>query len=364
MEQNPYFDPIVVVAPFNVHIYYNNKDYLTEINKAIEYVRNRNYNFLSAYDESEETMIDVKKSLNPDIVFFSLPYKNTFYRYHIYNFRDRLTCYVPYGFFTSKLSYRNNASLPFHNYLWKFFVESQYQKQESIKYAINQGENVVITGSLPMEVVMDNAYQPKSIWKKQESPKKKIIWAPHHTIDYSFNVSTFLEYAEWMLELAAKYQDKIQFAFKPHPVLKQRLINCWGHEKTNEYYQKWATMPNTQLEEGEYLDLFLTSDAMIHDSISFILEYIHMPQKPVLFLMKDKQKTYGSLNDLGQKGLDIHYQAFSANEIENFIETVILCNQDSMKSIRENFYENNLAPKDGILPSQKIIHEIITCLKQ
>lgn len=359
MEQNEKFDPVVVVAPFNVHVFYNKQDYLVEMEKSIDFVKRQNYKFLSAYDDKSGKMVDVKKVIDPDVVFFTHPYKNTYYKYHIYNFRDRLTCYVPYGFFISKKSYRNNAGLPFHSYLWKFFVESSFQKQESVRYAINKGENVVITGSLPMETMIDSTYVPKSVWKSQKTPKKKIIWAPHHTIDYLVNFSTFLIYADWMLELAEKYQNEIQFAFKPHPVLKQRLINCWGYKKTNEYYQKWAEMSNTQLEEGDYLDLFLTSDALIHDSISFILEYVYLPQKPVQYLIRDNQKMEESLNELGRAGLEVHYRALSKNDIEDFIRQVVLEEKDPMKATRQQFFNDYLAPKNALLPSKIIIDEIL-----
>ena len=79
-----------------------------------------------------------------------------------------------------------------------------------------------------------------------------------------------MTYAADMVELAKKYQDSIQFAFKPHPVLKFRLINIWGEQKTEEYYKLWETMPNTQLETGDYIDLFLTSDALGFLSVPFI----------------------------------------------------------------------------------------------
>src|SRR5690606_23808246 len=115
-------------------------------------------------------------------------------------------------------------------------------------------------------------------WKNKSTKLKRIIWAPHHRIDekgskYSF--SNFLKFHQSFLELAQENSDKIQIAFKPHPLLKQKLYvhKDWGVEKTRQYYNSWAQLPNGQLALDDYIDLFLTSDAMILDSISFIAEY-------------------------------------------------------------------------------------------
>ena len=155
-----------------------------------------------------------------------------------------------------------------------------------------------------------------------------------------------------MLELAKKYEEKIQFAFKPHPVLKYRLINLWGKEKTENYYNQWDIMSNTQLEDGYYNDLFLTSDAMIHDSITFTAEYIYTA-KPVLYIVRDTNMEY-CWNTFGTMAFNSHYHAYNEQDIELFIENVVLNGNDPKADERNVFYDNYLYPKDGIMPSEKI----------
>ena len=77
-------------------------------------------------------------------------------------------------------------------------------------------------------------------------------------------------------------------AFKPHPILKPKLYKhaLWGKERTDAYYHCWETMENTQLEMSDYIDLFMTSDAMIFDSVSFMTEYLYT-KKPALFLCRE-----------------------------------------------------------------------------
>ena len=48
-------------------------------------------------------------------------------------------------------------------------------------------------------------------WKLRDMNLKRIIWAPHHTIEGNTDdiaFSTFLEYYDLMLEIAEKYSDR------------------------------------------------------------------------------------------------------------------------------------------------------------
>lgn len=158
-----------------------------------------------------------------------------------------------------------------------------------------------------------------------------------------------------MLEMARKYRDHIQIAFKPHPLLRNKLIDLWGKEKTDEYYSKWKGSENTCVQEGEYVDLFKTSDAMIHDSSSFIGEYLYV-NKPVLRTVKDKLDMTAH-NKFGVECIKRHYLAYSEQDIEDFIKNVIN-GIDPLKESRTQFLNDVLIPKNG-LPSDNIIDDII-----
>jgi len=351
LEQSDKFNPIIVIAPYNVHLIYDKEECLHVMRETEDFAKKSGYKYISAYDFEHKKWLDIKRIINPDIVFFTKPYKDTLPQYHIYNFREQLSLYVPYGINCMNL-FRNNYGLPFHNLLWKLLVETDFQKQFAEQHQLCKGDNVEVIGAIAMEKLMRQDYVAKDVWKPQSSRKKRIIWAPHHTIDYLFNFSNFMEYADFMLETAERYKDKIQIAFKPHPVLKFKLINIWGKEKTEEYYKKWAEMENGQLEDGDYIDLFATSDAMIHDSGSFTVEYLYT-KKPVLFQVKhdDVVKEW---NIFGQKCFGCHYHSRTQQEVNEFIENVVLNGEDTMKDEREKLYADYLYPKDGVMPSQKI----------
>ena len=156
-----------------------------------------------------------------------------------------------------------------------------------------------------------------------------------------------------MVELAEKYRGRIQFAFKPHPRLKPKLMMHpdWGVERTEAYYKLWREMPNTVFVEGDYVDLFRSSDAMIHDCSSFMGEYLFM-NKPVAFLGNRGAVTKG-LNDFAKACLEQHYQLDAREDIERFLDEVVLAGNDPMEPSRRTFRETVLAT-DGQSVARRI----------
>lgn len=359
LEKSDFFEPVVVVSPYNVHLNYDKNECFRVMRQTEEFAKSQKYNYVSSYNWEMHKWLDIKKLYQPDIVFFTKPYKDTLPAYHIYNFPEALTLYLPYGINCINL-FHNTYGLPFQALLWKFLVETEFQKHFAEIYEKSHGDNVEIVGALAEEKLMQANYKPKDVWKPQSKKKKRIIWAPHHTVDYLFNFSNFLNYCEDMLRLAEKYTDDVQIAFKPHPVLKFKLINIWGLEKTEDYYNRWANLANGQIEQGDYIDLFKTSDAMIHDCASFTVEYLYA-QKPVLFQIRD-EKVKEEFNSFGQMCLEQHYLAYSIEETEQFIKDVVIAGKDPKKEQRERFYKDYLYPKDGVMPSEKIFELLKTTL--
>lgn len=354
MLQSERYHPYVVIIPYTMYKNYSDTETQTTISRTEEYIKKRGYEYIIPYDKAKHRWIDIKKNLNPDIVFFTCPYKDMVPMYHAHHFVDKLTCYVPYAFTTMKL-YKNNYDKLALNTCGAYFVETTMHKAFSEKYGHAGGRNTYITGYAGCEIYMRNDYHPKEVWRTQEHPKKRIIWAPHHTIEGTFSVSTFLDVCDIMLQVAEKYKDKVQFAFKPHQLLKFKLIKEWGNERTDDYYHKWDTLPNCQLEEGDYVDLFMGSDAMIHDSGGFTTEYLYQ-RKPVLYLLKNRPQDV--FNDFGIMSFGQNYHGRTREDIEHFIEEVVLGGNDPMRESREKFYNEYLGPYNNALPSQNIMRII------
>jgi hypothetical protein len=103
---------------------------------------------------------------------------------------------------------------------------------------------------------------------------------------------------------------------------------------------------NTQLETGGFIDLFMTSDAMIHDSASFSVEY-HYSGNPVLYIAENFEQQVAEKGELGKLALRQHYVGKCEEDIIHFIEEVVLNGNDSMKASRRGFYEQYLLPPNG-----------------
>lgn len=159
-----------------------------------------------------------------------------------------------------------------------------------------------------------------------------------------------------MLEIAHKYAAQIQIAFKPHPILQDRLNLEWGKEKTEAYYKQWDEMPNGQYVSGDYTDIFLTSDAIMHDSGSFILEYL-VTKKPAMYL-HNGEPLERDLNEIAVRAINECYcVGHNKADIETFIKSVIE-GKDIKKKIKEQFVNENLLPPNGKTASQNIYEDL------
>ena len=305
----------------------------------------------------------LRQQADPDIIFYPQPYNNLFFNdLDNQHFPDKLLCYIPYAMLTAKDSWAYQSRL--NNIAWHLFFQSEARKQEASAVLYNHGKNIVVTGE-PMADAFNKPLE-KDIWKPQDQQKKRVIWAPHYTITEGglLHRDSFTWLSEAMLDIAAEYKTRIQFAFKPHPKLLSVLYELpdWGKEKADAYYNRWANGSNTQLETGEYVDLFKSSDAMIHDSSSFSVEY-HFTGKPVLFLSSDLNSVLSSLNDFGKQAILAHYQGNDKDHIVSFLEKTVLNGEDPRYEERQRFRERFLLSPGNRSVTESIFQVFVDSLE-
>lgn len=359
MEKHEEFEPVIVICPLITHK--NELNFYEEMDRVFNTFSKKSYNVVKTYNENYQ-WLNVKKTIQPDIIFFTYPHRLTKPQYYIYNYLDRLTCYVPYGIMIANIQ-QSQYNQKFHNFIWRCYYETEIHKEMAKKYALNQGKNVVVTGYPMCDIFLDKNYIPKDKWKIQEKEVKRIIWAPHHSIennDKELAYSNFLTNYQFMLNLLEEFKGQLQIAFKPHPVLKSKLYRHpdWGLEKTNKYYLKWQSLCNGQLEEGSYEDLFLTSDAMILDSVSFISEYLYV-EKPSLFLVRD-ETIKNKFNEYGRLCFNYVYKGYTFDDITKFVYDVVLNENDPLFSERRAFVNQYLVPVENQTASMTIFNSLIS----
>lgn len=315
-----------------------------DLSELIEYCDNKKYDYSIGVNHQLDKHL--WEPFHPDIIFVMQPYSSEF----LYNPKS-LFCYVPYCLHNGKTpnDYKTHLLLN----CWQIY----YENKELIKFysSLDKGieHNRYATG-IPQMDELKNLRNTKPVVGKK---KKIIIYAPHHSITSEtwWRTSSFLQTGELMLELAEKYSDKIDWIFKPHPVLRKNLEQIWGKERTDEYYHKWSNSSWSRYENGKYYNLFKESDALIHDCGSFIEEYL-ATGKPVMFLQGNQEIAY-LFNDPTLAAYNLHYHGRNKEQIECFINNVI-SGIDSLKEDRRNFFEKNL-----MLPEEQTAADnIIDCI--
>ncbi|WP_159299932.1 CDP-glycerol glycerophosphotransferase family protein [Spiribacter sp. SSL99] len=353
MMKDARFDPQVLVCPYKN----DSPDAALERMEVVKaYFLEQGYPVTSAYDVSRLAWVHLDE-LRPDIVFFTNANKVTRDEYYEQAFLHYLSCYVPYYFLATDHAGDDAAyNMTFHNSMWRIFMPHRDAVEKARVVADNDASNCVLTGYPASEPLLESSVGSRSAWKDQTSPKKRVIFAPHHTISRKGRrLSNFLTYADFMVELSQRHAEEVQWSFKPHPMLKEKLYQeeSWGKARTDRYFRFWEESVHTQLDEGGYVELFQQSDAMIHDCSSFLVEYL-LVSKPCLYLLGD-QAQEDLINAFGQKALGAHRKAVSPADIENF---VLSLKEEGVgvTDMHRRFLEDEIWPlHEEQLPSERIL---------
>lgn len=355
MLDDPFFEPIILICPYTPD---GEERMWQDMEDAQGYFEKKGYPLISSYNKKEQRWVALKE-IDPDIVFFTNPHDLTRKEYYEDAYLNYLSCYVPYFFLTTTHDRDQGIyNHKLHNAMWKIFMPHKYSIGKAAEVSFTKAKNCLLTGYPACEDFIDINRQHKNVWKTQANNKKKIIFAPHHTIfEDNLQLSNFLSVSELIDQLVAKYKDSVQWSFKPHPLLKSKLYlhPLWGKNKTDSYYDFWAEQEFTQLDEGEYIDLFLDSDAIIHDCGSFIAEYLFV-EKPCAYLEMNGDSQLNSINDFGKYALESYVSIKNKDNLVSFVESIAK-NDCLVKSSHLDFFEDYIDPvyKDNS-PSETILN--------
>lgn len=344
MLQHPRFNPILAVT--------TNKNLIGHEKCLINYLIENKYSFVRL-DENKT----ISEQIPADILMYQRPYNEEPEKHQYSRNRGILMVHLLYGFHS--LTEKWSVDLPMAMESWQDYYENELCADGVRQHAKNRGRNAVVTGTPMMDELAKDKSEFENPWKNNDA-RKRIIWAPHHTIGdihmSGIAYGTFLEIAEDMVSLAKDYKDQIYIAFKPHPVLYRNLLKVWGEEKTNAYYKEWEKMENTQIETGAYTSLFKYSDAMIHDCGGFTMEYL-TTGNPVMYVVRNERQS-DNVNECAKQSFDLHYHGQNIGDIRSFIDKVIT-GEDPRKEERNQFVKRYLRPPHGKSACQNIINAIL-----
>ncbi len=353
MLEHPRFRPVIVVCGSVEH---GQRTMLDDQARMEAYLQEKGYDYLKGYDTNRANkLLDIRKEVNPDVLCYTKPYLGILPRPMEYDaFFDKLFLHVPYGIPTANPPEICNTR--YGQLSWLQFYESP---NVFVNSPIKKS-NTRLVGSIMLDLFNERRSYLEKQGLLRTSHRKRIIWAPHHSIGTRGTLcySNFPEVADKFLQLTRRYADRIDFVFKPHPLLYATLCNYsgWGRQRTDAYYKEW-TRENRSTVDGSYIDLFLQSDALIHDCASFTAEYL-LTGNPALYLAKAHHAD--NLNKQGAEAYAAHYHAGDMLHVEHFIDDVVLGGIDPMRPAREAFFRDNLAsPVPGCTVTQNIINEIL-----
>lgn len=355
MKKDKHFNPVVFLAPF---VASGDEFMLSVYETTRKDFLSRGYNLVCSINQ-DGSLVNIS-DLQPDIIFYTYQYSYCLPKiYRPQSLKQYLKCYVNYAFASVPDDWA--VASPFHGLMWRCFLECESNRKQAISYQPREMKYSIVTG-YPIYDEFANVIARGDDWKIKDNHLKRVIWAPHHTIEGRTGMlqfSTFLKYSETMLKMAEKYREKIQFVFRPHPMLKPALYDHpqWGKEKTEAYYHLWESMENTAYVTRGYVDLLKSSDAMIHDCGSFIIEYQYV-NKPAMYLA-----TYDRLaqsNEVGRAAYQCHYLGYNEVDIDNFLQEIVLAGKDAKSSVRERFVEECLLPPNGRFAAENIVECLVS----
>jgi hypothetical protein len=298
---------------------------------------------------------------NQDVLIFLTPYFADLTRaFKLKRITAKtLIAHITYSF-TISLRGKKFYNKSMFNVAWKVFISSIIGLKLHRKKSELGMPRSLYSGYPRIDPFFKKDSEFRFDWKMARPDAKKIIYAPHWSINAGVKYATFQWNYKFMYEFA-KAHPEISWVVKPHPALALQAVDAKifpSNEAFKEYMQKWNELPNAQVYTGAYYQaIFATSDGMIHDSGSFIAEY-QFVNKPMIFLTREGE----IFNDLGNAILNVSYLVDGKNldAIAAMIQKVFIDGNDYRVAERKEVFDKYLNyPKiNGMLASEFIYKSI------
>lgn len=311
--------------------------------------------------QNMEVVLELDENQLPDVIF-SARYDFDYikFNYDIKKlYKKSLLCYFSYPWIVEgqeKRVYDVFYNANEMKFFWKEFMPD-INSFESTKNGPTKGKNVILSGH-PKGDEIYRVDKKCEHWKNNDT--KKIIYAPHWSIYNSiYAKSCFERYYVNFLNYLTEHPE-IEIILKPHPMLRKLIYDkdiqkTWNAtpnitpEEYEEFINKWCNLPNANIvDDGNYFNLFATSDAMILDSLSFTAEYMLL-NKPMCWCSKqDTEEEFRKyFNRMGNDLLNAIEIAFSWEDIVSFIEETVVKGNDRNDNLRLEMIDKHLSVNKG-----------------
>lgn len=350
MDKSDVFEPFIVAGMLKEAR--NGKDKTRDIaQENFEFFKTRGMNVKQGFKNGE--FVDLK-TFTPDIIFYDQPWGLMKSQKSQIVSRYALTAICPYSL--QIFNYKSDYMQSFQRLVFRNFVDSKINIERYESYRRGNSKNCVPVGYPKLDAYSeDSEIDLKKYWKEPE--KIKIVYAPHHSFEKGgIEAATFRENGKFILDFA-KNNTNTTWIFKPHPRFKLALVEngIMNETEVEQYYKEWENVGNVYM-QGDYIDIFKSSNLMITDCCSFLAEYL--PSKnPLIRLMNPSVL---SLNQLGEEIVKGYWQVNNEKEFLDAYNKIIVEKNDDKKLIREEMIKNIIDFEEK--SSQKIINHLLEIL--
>lgn len=329
MKADPRFEPIVISLPRKLtgQLKYaeEEKAHAFFESRSIEHLR-----FNTGGDGSDNDHgLKQLQELAPDYVFVNYPWQRNYQpamRFDNLATFTRLV-YVPYfslamveepddepgGGQADSIVATHLYKQRLHQIASLVFTQDRFVKQAHGD--TERGDSYVhFTGSPKIDSLRKEASKGVASWpiKLEERAKLRIVWAPHHSYSpHWLNFGVFAKVKDQMLRFAQQNPD-IEMVLRPHPFLWSTLVDRGVLSKGDleSWRNAWDQCPNTYVDEdGSYAELFLATDVLVTDGISFLGEYPLVTGKPAIFLENPDHWKFTPVGELAARS-SVRVQGF------------------------------------------------------
>ncbi len=318
------------------------------INNNLEFFCKKGIECKIGWDLKKDKALSPNK-FGADIVFYQQPWgipkiqkPQTVSKYAI-------TCYIPY--FVPNYGILSMDCRTFHKYLYRYYVLNEDWKELYANYMKEFSSNLFAVGHTMLDYFYLN--------KDELSGDNLIIYAPHWSIKHpknenNTNYSTFDSFGQKILDYAKSHPEQ-KWLFKPHPKLYSTLekTGIMTQDEIEKYYAQWEKI-GTTCYDGDYINYFKNSKALITDCGSFLTEYF-CTGKPVIHLQQEEIK---NIPEPFKKILNTYYKATTSEELYKYLDEILANNIDT------KFEERKSLQKELKLSEQYAAKNIIDNLRK
>lgn len=318
MVADPVFSPLVVALPYR-HPTLLNGQYKDA--GIYEYCKSKNINAIQGCNKEMTEWLD-PASLLPDYVFFQTPYPLLIPAWSV----ERIAmmgriCYVPYGSSVAKGKIAADVHPEgFFRYVSLFFTENQ-MKRELLEKRFEEKnwfkkENIIVSGYPKFDYLNEVKKYSGRSWKRgTHKDIKRILWTPRFLS--TEGTCHFFDYKDYFVEFCKKHLD-VDFVFRPHPLFFQNFIKTgeMNADDQNKMKHEYKISSNMAIDETEsYEDTFMTSDILISDYSSMIIDYF-VTGKPIIYTHRK--------NEFNEYALALSAGIYWVRNIKELDETIIM----------------------------------------